>query len=145
MQVACAAAKVAVLRHCRGMGFVEVLACLAVVATLAAMALPGLRSAWLRVRRAEAIGTLARLQLDEERFHLQRGRYAVDLAELQGAVGTGTPPEHYVLRVASAAPDEYLAEAQATGMQSADRADCRRLAVNQRGERSPPDTSGCWR
>lgn len=141
----CAAPAGRAARRCRGIGYVEVLACLAVTAMLATMATPGLRSAWLRAHRADAIGALARMQLDQERFHLERGRYAVDIVELRGAVGAGAAPEHYALRVASAAPDEYLAEAEATGAQSADRADCRRLAVNQLGERSPPAASGCWR
>lgn len=129
----------------QGIGYIEVLACLAVTAMLVTMAAPGLRSAWLRVRRAEAVGALTRLQLDQERFHLERGRYAADLAELQGAVGAAAPLENFALRVASAAPDEYLAEARALAAQSADRADCLRLAVDQRGERSPPAASGCWR
>jgi prepilin-type N-terminal cleavage/methylation domain-containing protein len=129
----------------RGFSLLELVVTLVVIVTLATLLVPGLRSAWLRTRRAEAIAALARLQLDQERFHLERGRYAGDLPELQAAVGAGVAPERYVLRVASATADEFSAEALAAGAQTADRADCQRLAVNQRGERSPPAASGCWR
>ena len=129
----------------RGFSLLELVVTLAVVVTLATLLVPGLRAAWLRTRRAEAIAALARLQLDQERFHVERGRYAGDLPELQGVVGAGVAPERYVLRVASATADEYSAEALAAGAQTADRADCLRLAINQRGERSPPAASGCWR
>ena len=131
----------------RGTGFslVELLLCVAVVAVLGGLVLPGFQGAWLHARRSEAVGILLRLQLAEERFYLERSRYASDLSELFAATGAASAPRDYRLAASSAGADQYRLEATATGPQAGDRAGCQQLAVNQRGERSPPEPSGCWR
>lgn len=129
----------------RGYTLLELLACLALVALLASLAVPGLRESWLRARRSEAVSALLRMQLAQERFYIERGRYAADLAELHAAVGTPWTSEYYRLAAVSTSADQYRLEATATGPQGGDRTPCLVLAINQRGERSPPETTGCWR
>lgn len=128
-----------------GFSLIELLVCVAVVALLGGLAMPGLQGAWLRARRSEAVQALLQVQLAEERFFAVHGRYAADLPELQGATGAMPELRHYRLAASSADADQYQLEAQATGSQSGDRAECLWLRVNQRGERSPPGTSVCWR
>ena len=128
-----------------GFSWVELLACVAVTATLAALALPGFHAAWLHARRSAAVAALLRLQLAEERFFVEHSRYATDLGELYAATGAALAPDHYQLAAASAGAEQYRLEATAVGAQTGDRPDCLQLAVNQRGERSPPEPSGCWR
>ncbi len=127
-----------------GFSLIELLACIAVVAMLGGLALPGFHAAWLHARRSAAVAALLRLQLAEERFFAEHSRYATDLAELSAATGAAPAPEHYQLLVASNGADQYRLEATAVGAQTGDRPDCLQLAVNQRGERSPP-APGCWR
>ena len=129
----------------RGSSLAELLICLAVAGLLGSLALPGFRGAWLHARRSEAAGMLLRLQLAEERFYVERGRYALDLPELYAGTGGALAPQYYRLAASSSGADQYRLEAAATGLQAADRAECLVLAVNQLGERSPPEPSGCWR
>lgn len=132
--------------HCGGgFSFIELLACVAAIALLGGLALPGFRSAWLHARRSTAVAALLRLQLAEEKFYAEHSRYAADLPELYAVTGTGPAPADYVLAAASSSADQYRLEAAATGTQSGDRPACLLLTVNQRGERSPPEPSGCWR
>jgi type IV pilus assembly protein PilE len=132
--------------NARGSGYsmVELLCCVAVVALLGGLALPGFNGAWLHARRSEAAVALLRLQLAEEKFYVERGRYATDLPELYGSTGATLAPQNYRLAASSSGADQYWLEATATGPQTGDRPECLRLAVNQRGERSPPGP-GCWR
>lgn len=129
----------------RGFSLLELLACLLVVALLAGLAAPGFRAAWLHARRSEAVGLLLRMQLAEERFHFDHGRYAATLPELEAVTGSVSGAGGYRVAASSAAADQYRLEATATGPQAGDRPECLVLAVNQRGERSPPEPSGCWR
>ena len=132
-------------RCCVGFTLSELLVSLAVLAVLGSLALPVYKGAWLHTRRTEALAVLLRLQLAQEKFFIGSGRYASDLMELYAASGTTEAIQSYQLSLTSSATDAYWLAATALGVQSADRAACRVLAVNQRGERSPPEASGCWR
>lgn len=132
-------------RRCVGFTLSEVLVSLAVLAVLGSLALPVYKGAWLHTRRTEALAVLLRLQLAQEKFFVETGRYANDLKELYAASGTAEALQSYQLSLTSPATDTYWLAATAVGVQSADRSACRVLAVNQRGERSPLEASGCWR
>jgi type IV pilus assembly protein PilE len=132
-------------RCCVGFTVLELLVSLAVLALLSSLALPVYKGAWLHTRRTEALAVLLRMQLAQEKFFVESGRYATDLMELYASSGTTEALQSYQLSLTSSAADTYWLAATAVGAQSADRAACRLLAVNQRGERSPPEASGCWR
>ncbi len=132
-------------RCCVGFTVLELLASLAVLALLSSLALPVYKGAWLHTRRTEALAVLLRMQLAQEKFFVESGRYATDLMELYASSGTTEALQSYQLSLTSSTTDTYWLAATAVGVQSADRAACHLLVVNQRGERSPPEASGCWR
>jgi len=131
--------------HSRGYSLVELLICVALTALLGSLAVSGFSSAWLHARRSDAVAALLGLQLAEERFFSERGRYAIDLTELYAVTGAAAAGSYYRLSASSPGTDQYRLEATAMGLQTLDRADCLRLAVNQSGERLPPEPSSCWR
>ncbi len=117
----------------------ELLCCLAIVAVLAACAVPAHRAAALRTRRADARIALLHLASLQERHYFQHGRYAASLADLGDATGLARSAEgHYLIELhARAAGQGYVVRAvpDRGGPQAAD-GDCVALMLEDTGRRS---------
>jgi type IV pilus assembly protein PilE len=126
----------------RGFTLVEVLVVLALVALLAGAALPAYRGQIHRAARADAVESLTRLQIAQERFRAAHGWYASRLA-LVGA-GETSPQGHYRIALEPLGAEAYLARAEASGAQARDR-ECAviTLSVNQGFAQTGPDAR-CW-
>jgi type IV pilus assembly protein PilE len=129
----------------QGFSLIELLLSLALMVLIGSVAVPGFRSAILRAHRSDGLAAMMRLQLQQERFYLERGRYAHDAAELTSRLGAAVGSLHYDIAVQSVNDDRFSIVLQAIGPQRADRPDCWRLAIDERGARSPGESSGCWR
>jgi type IV pilus assembly protein PilE len=129
----------------RGFGLVETVAALAIVGVLASLALPSYRDAQLRARRVDATQTLQRLQLAQEQFRIQRGRYADRLSLLPGTDNTQSALGRY--RVALRTDplvDGYELVAQAQGPQADDK-DCRTVTLRVTGSFTFQEPGApCW-
>lgn len=134
----------------RGFTFVELLACMLIVALLASIALPSWRDTVTRTRRADATAALYALAAAQERYRLVHGRYA-DAAAPAPPVGLGLGRSErgwYELRIESADLTRFTASARAApgSPQAADSA-CRVITIDETGRRGstpqPPGT--CWR
>jgi type IV pilus assembly protein PilE len=135
-----------------GVTLVELMVTLVVLALLASLATAGYRHWLLRADRTDATAALLHLQVQQERYFLQNQRYARDAAELQanpplglGFTGAQSERGRYLLSLTSDSATRYTATARATGPQQQDAAACQSLSLNERGERTPPPSSLCWR
>ena len=121
--------------HCHpahsGMTLIELVITLLMVAVLATLAAPGWISQIQRMRRSDAIVTLARLQQAQERWRSQRPVYAGGLGKDGLDLPAVSPAGHYDVST-SIQPDtaqrDYRVTAVARGTQAYDRL-CRWLVL----------------
>jgi type IV pilus assembly protein PilE len=126
-----------------GFTLVECLIVVAIVAILAGLTLPGLRSPELRIARLDAVQALTRVQGEQENYRTQYGLYSSDLSALRGVQPT-SPQGRYTLSLSTSGPETYRAVAQAAGVQLADR-DCAAITLDVTlGFATRGPTPACW-
>lgn len=138
----------------RGVTLIELMIVIVVLAILSSISVSSYRRYMLRSNRTDATATLLRVQVAQEKFFLQNNRYAGS-TELMTAppgglgigLGTGDVTTNGFYTVTLDSPDDthYTATATATAGQTADSADCQVFTINEQGQRSPAESSGCWR
>ena len=135
----------------RGVTLIELMIVIVIVAILGSIGVSSYRNYLLRTNRTEAKMALLRVQAAQEKFFLQQRRYANN-AELgtDPPLGLGvqpaTPSGYYAIALDVIADgNRYTARATAAGGQTQDIAACQTFTINERGQRSPDDASGCWR
>lgn len=138
------------MKRAHGLTFVELVICLAIVAVLTTIAVPGYRSHLLRARRLDAQQALLDLHALQQRYLFDHGRYAAHLAELSDRRDWRSPEGHYVLSLSGATDERWIATAApaAGSPQAADEA-CRSLTLDDSGVRNATGASDarerCWR
>jgi len=138
------------MRLPRGLTLVELLICLAIVAVLTTLAVPGYRSHLLRTRRLDAQQALLDLHSLQQRYLFDHGRYATQLAELDERRDWRSADGHYVLGFTGGGDGGWVATAvPAAGSSQRDDDACRSLTLDDSGFR---DATGardarerCWR
>lgn len=135
------------VQRTRGFTLIEIMIALAIVAILAAVAIPSYQSQVRKSRRADAVSELSRIQQAQERFRGQATAYGAALtgANSLGYSTTATPGGYYTLSVASPATgatgaamsgattaNSYSAIATASGSQTSDTS-CAVLKVSMVG------------
>ena len=142
-----------------GFSLIELMVTVAVVAILAAVAVPSYRQYVLRANRVDATSALLRLASNQERFYLQNNTYAseglMDDAPPAGLGIDGTERGFYDLSMDPAVggyTSGYIATATvASAGNQRDDADCASFTVNEQGLRTALDSGGadntdrCWR
>lgn len=138
----------------RGITLVELLTVMAVVAILGSLAVGAYGRYALRANRTDGTAVLLRIQMAEEKFFLNNNTYTTDFSSAPpaglGVLPTATTPNsHFTITVAAGASGSigtsYLATATAIGGQTNDTSTCLTLSIDDRGTRSPADSSGCWK
>jgi type IV pilus assembly protein PilE len=138
----------------RGVTLLELMIVVVILGILGTIAVNSYRGYLLRTYRTEARMALLLVQAAQEKFFLQWNRYA-DTAELTpgpGAAPPGlgidatTPGGYYAITLVTPddAPTTYVATATAINGQTADKAECQVLTINEAGTRDPPGND-CWR
>lgn len=134
----------------RGYTLVELLACLALVALLAAIAIPSWQATVTRAQRADGKAALLALAAAQERYRFVHGRYA-DAAAPAPPDGLGLASSErgwYELRIDHADEHRFTASA-VPGPGSPQQRDvrCLRLAIDETGARGavPGPVERCWR
>ncbi len=110
----------------RGFTLVEMMVATSISGVLASVAYPSVSSALYKIRRSEALVAVMQLQQAQERWRSASSRYA-SLAEL--GLPSTAPGGNYRLSIAEPAANGYVAVAQATGTQAADRL-CRYMKLS---------------
>jgi type IV pilus assembly protein PilE len=127
-----------------GFTLTELLIACAVVALLAAVALPSFRAPLLKAHRTDGVSTLMRLQAAQERLRGSSGLYSDDLRRLH--LPERSEEGLYALAVELTGPDSYRASASVVPgtLQEADH-ECAQitLEVNNGFAKTGP-SSRCW-
>lgn len=110
-----------------GFTFVEVMIAASISGVAASAAYPSIAGAMHKARRSEALVAMTQLQIAQERWRTNAGRYAT-LEEL--GLPSTLPGGRYRISVSEPTADGYHAVAQAAGAQAADRS-CRYFRLAQ--------------
>ena len=131
----------------RGFSLIELMIVVAIVALLAAIALPNYRQHVIRSHRTDATSALLRLAATEEKFYIQNNRYGT-FAEI------GSPETEngwYTLAVSDADAASFTATATvADGSGQEDDPHCKVFSINAAGQKLATDpgdadsTDQCW-
>lgn len=130
----------------------ELLISMALIAVLAAVALPTFNAQQRQARRSDAQSALQQLQLDQARWRGTHGTYASDLTSL-GWDTNSSPGGHYRIRIDEATDQGYTLSATPIGTQARDTA-CQPMrlqllhmasVVLSSGADTAGDPERCWR
>ena len=136
----------------KGWTLTELLISMALMGTLAALALPAYQQQQRQARRSDGQVALQQLQMDQARWRSQHDSYTDSITTL-GWGSDLSPRGHYRIRIVQASADGYILEAQALAAQANDR-DCNPLRLSWQGSASATLSAGdspdsdphqCWR
>lgn len=143
------------IRRQRGVTLIELMVVMAVLAMLSSIAVGSYRTYILRSQRTDARTAVLRIQVAQEKFFLQNNTYTTNIVNAPPAgLGIGsatTPGGHYSIAVGpdpattNSIATSYLVTATAIGAQVQDKAACLVMTINDRGQRTPLENTGCWR
>lgn len=110
------------MQQTRGFTLIELMVVIAIVAILAAVAIPAYNEQVRKGRRAEAFRSVGQLQLDLERWRAENPSYACPTSPCTTA-GYPTLPlsDYYTMAISSATAGNYTITATPKGVQAGDR------------------------
>jgi type IV pilus assembly protein PilE len=132
----------------RGFTLIELMITVAVVAILAAVAMPAYFDSVRKSRRGDAITALNQISQAQERWRANNVAYTTDLSA-SGLRVSNPASGYYTLAVSAAASASYTATATAAGAQSGD-SKCTALTLSMNGGAVTYASSGsgtanfCW-
>ncbi|TJY62357.1 prepilin-type N-terminal cleavage/methylation domain-containing protein [Sinimarinibacterium sp. CAU 1509] len=129
-----------------GFTLIEVMIVAAVVAILAAIAIPSYDRAMRKTRRADAQAALVNMQLLQEKWRTNNSTYSSDATQVGAPASTTTVYKYYTFSVPTATASTFTVQAASIagmGQQNDTQSgtSCATLTVDQSGTRSP---ANCW-
>ena len=125
----------------RGFTLIEIVIAVAIVAILAAVAVPSYNRYVLKSGRTEAFAAMAAVQQAQERRRANEPTYG-SLSDL-GINATTTPGGYYTLSLGSITGTGYVLTATAGGRQASDTG-CTTLKLTVSNGDATPDPATCW-
>lgn len=136
----------------RGVSLIELLTVITIVAILGSLAVGAYGRYSQRANRTDGTAALLRIQVAEEKFFLSNNTYTTDFITAAGLgllTGATTPNGRYTITLTACASGNiatcFLATATAYGGQVQDAPACLVFSIDDRGTRTPADSSGCWK
>lgn len=132
----------------KGKGFtlIELVIVMAIVAILAAVALPSYDRYVQRTRRADGREALMRVAAAQERFYTNRNQYTTDLADL--SLGAASENDFYTIASAFVGGSNQTYVLTASPKAPQDKDSCKELTINNTGFKDAPSDNGsngkCW-
>ncbi len=136
----------------RGFTLIELMITVAIIAILAAIAMPSYQDYVRKSRRADAQAFMSDVVARQQHFLLDRRAYAVSITDAPTANGLGMtiPPNVQSFYTVTfnpatdntASPPSFTVQGTPVGAQSADK--CAVLSIDQRGVKSATGTGTCW-
>jgi type IV pilus assembly protein PilE len=131
------------MNRARGFTLIELMVVVAIVAILAAIAIPSYGRYAFRSRRADGQELLLRIATAQERFYATNNKYG-DLTDL-GFTDPTSEKQYYTASIPASSSSTYTATATPTGVQASDQ--CGSLSIDSTGSKtfSGDETNGhCW-
>ncbi|MDF1758929.1 MAG: type IV pilin protein [Coxiellaceae bacterium] len=129
----------------RGFTLMELIITVAIVAILAAVAIPSFNSYLLKSHRSDAYSSLMAMQLAEERYRSSNTSYGT-LAQVWNGVTT-SEDGHYTLAISNTSATSYTLTATAVGGQASDSEDgssCATLTITYSAGVETKAPAACW-
>ena len=131
-----------------GFTLIEVMIVVAIIAVLAAIAVPSYRDSVLKSRRADALALSAQTQAIMERCYAQNFTYATASCPAITSTTIASQGGFYALKISNATATTYTLTLTPTGSQVSDKK-CASMIVDQASQKSATDTSAvsqpdCW-
>lgn len=130
-----------------GFTLIELMSCVAIIAILAAIAMPSYQSYVAKGRRADGRAALMALLQAQEQYRANCPRYASTLSTGSDCEGQTiefqwrSPDRHYALTIIESGPTGFTAHADGQGAQSTDQ-ECRQMRL--RLDRGNIETTPKW-
>lgn len=139
-----------------GFTLIDLLVAVAIAAITASLAVTSYRASLARAARIEAVQALLAIAAEQEKFHLNAGRYADRLDASPGdqvpglLVASRTVHDRYRLAIEFADAARFLAVARPQPDRARSDPACARITIDESGRRSAQDSRGrdatavCW-
>ena len=121
----------------KGFTLIELMIVVALIAILAALAMPAYQDYVMRARRSDGLKELLSLQLAQEKWRANNSAYSTGITTDFGFADTTSPDGYYAMSV-TVSGASYTFSADPQGVQAAD-TDCDPITIDQNGEISPAD------
>lgn len=135
----------------KGFTLIELMIAVAIIALLAAIAIPSYNSSVMKSRRSDATIALSTLQLAEEKYRASNATYGT-LAQLQaaggGVSGTSSGGYYTITIPANTATGYTLTATPVAGKSQANDTSCAPITLTQAGETTtyaPITPTNCWK
>jgi type IV pilus assembly protein PilE len=137
-------------RQVRGFTLIELMITVAIIAVLAAVAVPSYQDYIRKSRRSEAQSFMSDVVARQQHFLLDRRAYAVSITALPASNGLGMAiptgvSSFYAVTIATdntTNPPSFVVTGAPSGTQTAEK--CGTLTIDQRGVKTASGTGTCW-